>query len=60
MGFSPDGKTLYVADTEGARLWAFDVEGPGVLRKPSGHATPQRSLKTSPAPESLNAIPGLD
>ena len=25
---------LYVADTEGARLWAFDVEAPGVLRAP--------------------------
>jgi gluconolactonase len=37
-GLSPDGKTLYVADTEGARLWAFDIEGPGVVRKPSGHA----------------------
>jgi gluconolactonase len=33
-GLSPDGKTLYVADTEGARLWAFDIEAPGVLRKP--------------------------
>ena len=32
---SPDGKTIYVADTEGARLWAFDIEAPGVLRKPS-------------------------
>ncbi len=32
-GLSPDGKVLYAADTEGARLWAFDVEGPGVLRK---------------------------
>ncbi len=30
-GLSPDGKTLYVADTEGARLWAFAVEAPGVL-----------------------------
>jgi len=37
-GLSPDGRTLYVADTEGARLWAFDVEAPGVLRKPAGHA----------------------
>ena len=35
---SPDGRTLYVADTESARLWAFDVEGPGVLRQPKGHA----------------------
>jgi gluconolactonase len=37
-GLSPSGTVLYVADTEGARLWAFDVEGPGVLRKPKGHA----------------------
>ena len=37
-GLSPDGKTLYAADTEGARLWAFDVEGPGVLRKPAPYA----------------------
>ncbi|MCW5748466.1 MAG: SMP-30/gluconolactonase/LRE family protein [Alphaproteobacteria bacterium] len=37
-GLSPDGRTLYVADTEGARLWAFDVEGPGKLRQPTGHA----------------------
>ena len=33
-GLSPDGTMLYVADTEGARLWAFDVEAPGVLRAP--------------------------
>ncbi len=37
-GLSPDGKTLYAADTEGARLWAFDIEAPGVLRKPPPHA----------------------
>lgn len=37
-GLSPDGKTLYAADTEGARLWAFDIEAPGVLRTPMPHA----------------------
>ena len=37
-GLSPDGKTLYVADTENAWLWAFDIEAPGVLRKATGHA----------------------
>lgn len=30
-GLSPDGRTLYAADTEGARLWAFEVQGPGKL-----------------------------
>jgi gluconolactonase len=40
IGLSPDGRTVYVAETEGARLWAFDVEGPGLVRKhpwPSPH-----------------------
>jgi gluconolactonase len=33
IGLSPDGKTLYVAETETARLWAFEVTGPGEVRK---------------------------
>mgnify|MGYP001814141205 FL=1 len=37
-GLSPDGKTLYVADTEGARLWAFDIEAPGRVRAKAGFA----------------------
>lgn len=36
-GLSPDGKTLYVADTEGARLWAFDIEAPGVIKAKQPH-----------------------
>lgn len=40
VGLSPDGHTVYVAETETARLWAFDLEAPGVARKrpfPSPH-----------------------
>lgn len=40
IGLSPDGNTLYTAETEAARLWAFPIEEPGVLRKepwPSPH-----------------------
>ncbi len=40
VGLSPDGRTLYVAETEAARLWAFPIEAPGVVRKepwPSPH-----------------------
>ena len=33
IGLAPDGKTLYVADTESARLWAWDILEPGVVRK---------------------------
>ena len=40
IGLSPDGRVLYVAETEPARLWAFDVIEPGVVKKqgwPSPH-----------------------
>jgi len=40
IGISPDGEKLYVAETETGRLWAFDIMGPGILRKspwPSTH-----------------------
>ncbi|MBL8835793.1 MAG: SMP-30/gluconolactonase/LRE family protein [Alphaproteobacteria bacterium] len=40
IGLSPDEKTVYVAETIGARLWAFDVTGPGEVKKhpyPSPH-----------------------
>lgn len=33
IGLSPDEHTLYVAETEGARLWAFEIDRPGVLKK---------------------------
>lgn len=36
IGLSPDGRTLYYAETEGARLWAMDLAEPGRIdrRKP--------------------------
>jgi gluconolactonase len=40
VALSPDGKTLYYAETAGARLWAFGIESPGHVRKdpwPSPH-----------------------
>ncbi|CAM3816630.1 SMP-30/gluconolactonase/LRE family protein [Bordetella tumulicola] len=40
VALSPDGATLYYAETEGARLWAFDIEQPGRLKRdpwPSMH-----------------------
>ena len=33
VGLSPDEKTVYVADTESSRLFAFDIVEPGVLHK---------------------------
>ncbi len=40
IGLSPDERTVYVAETESGRLWAFDLESPGVAAKqphPSPH-----------------------
>lgn len=33
IGLSPDGGTLYVAETEASRLWAYPVTGPGAVAK---------------------------
>lgn len=33
VGLSPDGRVLYAAETETARLWAFDIASPGKLDK---------------------------
>jgi gluconolactonase len=41
VGLSPDGKTVYVTETQMARVWAWDVVAPGVLN-------------TEPSTESLN------
>jgi gluconolactonase len=48
VGLSPDEKTLYVADTESSRLFAFDVMGPGSLR-----------TEPSPAPYGGRLVCGL-
>lgn len=40
IGLSPDGNSLYVAETESCRLWAFRITAPGELEKldwPSPH-----------------------
>ena len=33
VGLSPDGRTLYYAETAGARLWAYDITAPGQVRQ---------------------------
>ena len=35
VGLSPDGRTLYYAETAGARVWAYDITAPGQVRKDS-------------------------
>lgn len=33
IGLSPDGATLYVAETDSGRLWAWEITAPGEVRK---------------------------
>lgn len=33
VGLSPDGRYLYVAETTRGRVWRWEIESPGVLRK---------------------------
>lgn len=47
IGLSPDEKTVYLADTQLARLWAFDVAGTGELAPPAGFA-PGRIVQNLP------------
>ena len=40
VGLSPDEKTVYAAETQTGRLWAFDIESPGKIKPrawPSSH-----------------------
>ena len=42
VGLSPDGRQLYVAETNTGRLWSFDVEAPGQLKSYTGMPPWQR------------------
>ncbi|MFD7880138.1 SMP-30/gluconolactonase/LRE family protein, partial [Streptomyces sp. NPDC059766] len=51
IGLSSDERTLYVAETEGARVWAFDLDAPGRVRptaQPSPNAPPLRAASRDP------------
>lgn len=48
IGLSPDGAVLYVAETESARLWSFEIASPGRLRQ-----------RPSPAPHGGHLVIGL-
>lgn len=48
IGISPNGRTLYVAETATARLWAFGIEGPGKLAASNDPWLPGRLLNGPP------------
>jgi len=50
IGLSPDDQTLYVAETHSARLWSYEIAGPGQIRRIKGPVPWERGhlLATSP------------
>ncbi len=44
VGLSPDGSTVYVAETRTGHLWGFDVTAPGVIAKQKLHENGGRHL----------------
>ena len=55
VGLSPDEKTVYAADTQLGRLWAFDIVEPGVLGPAPGFA-PGRVVKNLEGYQLLDSL----
>jgi gluconolactonase len=55
VGLSPDERVLYVADTQLARLWAFDIEAPGELAPAEGFA-PGQVVCNLPGYQALDSL----
>ena len=55
VGLSPNERTVYVADTQLGRLWAFDLTGPGEVAPPEGFA-PGRVICNLPGYQLLDSL----
>ncbi len=56
VGLSPDGATVYVAETLTSRVWAFDIAGPGEISHAGGLFTPGRVLGPLPGYQLLDSL----
>ncbi len=57
IGLSPDGRTLYVAETPTCKLWAFDVVAPGeVALQPGVRGMGGRFVYSSPGLASYDSL----
>lgn len=55
VGLSPDGKTVFMADTQLGRLWAFETSGPGALIPQEGFV-PGRVVCNLPGFQFLDSL----
>ncbi len=56
IGLSPDGRTLYAADTQSGRLWACDIVGPGTLGPGLLPGLPGRVAASLPGYQLLDSL----
>ncbi len=56
VGLSPDGGTVYVADTAFGRLWALDILGPGQVKPGPLPIMPGRVVQTLPGFQYLDSL----
>jgi gluconolactonase len=56
IGLSPDGGTLWVAETQTSRVWGFRVTGPGAIHRPLDRATGHRVLGPLPGFQMLDSL----
>jgi gluconolactonase len=56
IALSPDGTRLYVVETITARVWYWDLDGPGVIKPPSTPYAPGDVLFTFPGWQLLDSM----
>lgn len=56
VGLSPDGASVYVAETRTGHLWGFDILSPGVVRKEPPHENGGRHLAGPPGYTSYDSL----
>lgn len=56
VGLSPDGRTLYVAETRTSRVQVLEIVEPGVLRAPASRWTPRAVLGPLPGYQLLDSL----
>jgi gluconolactonase len=56
VGLSPDGRTLYVAETHTSRVWALPVQAPGALAPEQGLFAPGSVLGPLPGYQLLDSL----
>ena len=56
VGLSPDGKTVYVAETYTSRVWAFSISGPGELAASQDMWLPGKVMGPLPGYQMLDSL----